>query len=207
VGSGLVTKLSQPGGNLTGVTNLSSETLRLDWLIEVVAPKVITKIFVPYNPDDKSAAFALTTAQDAAPGLELEIYPREAKNVSEMEQVLADMPEDIDAIYMLPDSIAISAITAFVDTSIERQIPLCVPTTTQVKAGALISYGLDLESASQQAARLAYQIFQGKNAGDLPVEESEFYLAINLDTAAKIDLFISDSIINQADFIYPDPTQ
>ncbi len=108
---------------------------------------------------------------------------------------------------MLPDSVAISAIQAFVKTALDHKIPLCAPTTTQVKAGALISYGLDLESASKQAARLAYQILQGKNPGDLPVEESEFYLAINLATANAIELDITDSIINQADFIYDETTE
>lgn len=207
VGSKLVESLSHPDGNLTGVTNLSSETLRLDWLIDVVDTKILTKIYIPYNPNDKSALFALGKAQDAAPDMGLEIVPAEATNVAEMELALAEMPEDITAIYMLPDSVAISAIQAFVKTALDHKIPLCAPTTTQVKAGALISYGLDLESASKQAARLAYQILQGKNPGDLPVEESEFYLAINLATAKAIELDITDSIINQADFIYDETTE
>lgn len=207
VGSGLVNSLSNPGGNLTGVTNLSSETLRLDWLIDVVSPKVLTRIYIPYNPEDKSAEYALAKAQAVAPDMGVEITPREARNGAEMVLALKEMPDDMNAIFMLPDSVAISSIQAFVETALEHQIPLCAPTTGQVKAGALISYGLDLESAGRQAARLAYQIILGKIPGELPIEESEFYLAINLATAEMIDQNISDSIINQADFIYNEITE
>ncbi|GAB4580860.1 MAG: ABC transporter substrate-binding protein [Anaerolineales bacterium] len=201
VGSGLVTSLSEPGGNLTGVTNLSSENLRLDWLLKV-KPEA-TKIFVPYNSNDLSSKYALTTATAASEELGVELFPYPVNNVEEMQQALAEMPEGMDAIFMLPDGLAISIIDDFVATALEHKIPLCVPTTTQVESGALLSYGLDLTSASQQAARLADQIIKGKKPAELPVEESEFFLAINLDTANLIGLRIPDAIINQADFIFP----
>jgi putative ABC transport system substrate-binding protein len=104
---------------------------------------------------------------------------------------------------MLPEGLAIEHIQEFVTTAIERKLPLAGPTTTQVKEGALLSYGLDLSSAGEQAARLADQILRGTDPAVLPIEEAEFYLAINLETAAAIGLEIPEPILNQADEIFP----
>lgn len=201
VGSGLVTKLSQPDGNLTGVTNLSSENLRLEWLLKV-AP-TIKKIFITYNSNDPSANYAYEVALAAAAEKNLELISEPVTDIDQMRQAIQDMPEDAEAIFMLPDGMAISAIKDFVDIAIQHNIPLCAPTTTQVEEGALMSYGLDLGLASEQAAGLADQILKGENPAVLPVEESDFYFALNIKTAEEIGLSLSDSILNQAKFIFP----
>ena len=197
--AGLVSSLSQPGDNMTGVTNLSAENLRLAWLIKINPD--IKKVYIVYNSNDASANNALETALKAAQELNVELILREATNSEQIHTALNEIPEDIHAIFMLPDGLAISNIEAFVKTAIERQLPLCGPTTTQVKDGALISYGLDVYSAGEQAARLADQILNGIDPAVLPVEEAKFFLAINLQTADLIGLNIPDEILNQADII------
>jgi putative ABC transport system substrate-binding protein len=120
-----------------------------------------------------------------------------------MKAAIAATPTDVDAIFMLPEGLAVNNTQEFVRTSIERGLPLSGPTTTQVGEGALVSYGLDLFAAGQQAARLADQILRGTDPAVLPIEEAEFYLAINLETAEAIGLKIPDSILNLADEIFP----
>jgi putative ABC transport system substrate-binding protein len=200
VDAGLAESLSHPGGNLTGVTNLGSESRRLEWLSKL-APG-IKNIYVPYNSKDRSAAAALVTAQEAASELGLVLITREATDNDQMKAAIDETPEDVDAIFMLPEGLAINNIQGFVTTAIKRKLPLSGPTTAQVEAGALVSYGLDLFSAGQQAARLADQILRGTDPAVLPIEEAEFHLALNLKTAEAIGLEIPEPLLNQANKIY-----
>jgi putative ABC transport system substrate-binding protein len=200
VSAGLAESLSNPGGNLTGITNLGSESRRLEWLLKL-APET-KEIYIPYNPKDPSAAAALVTARSAALELGVDLVTREASDDEQMTAAINEMPVDADAVFMLPEGLAINHIQEFVNTTINRQLPLSGPTTTQVEAGALVSYGLDLFSAGEQAARLADQIIRGIDPAVLPIEEAEFNLAINLNTAEAIGLKIDPDILNQADEIF-----
>jgi putative ABC transport system substrate-binding protein len=132
----------------------------------------------------------------------VDLITREASDDEQMTAAINEMPVDADAVFMLPEGLAINHIQEFVNTTINRQLPLSGPTTTQVEAGALVSYGLDLFSAGEQAARLADQIIRGIDPAVLPIEEAEFNLAINLNTAEAIGLKIDPDILNQADEIF-----
>src|SRR5690606_11096054 len=76
VGAGIVTDLTNPGGNMTGIISGASETRRLEWLL-TVAPGA-TQIYYPYNPDDPSPVRTLETlTEEVAPQLGIEIVPFE----------------------------------------------------------------------------------------------------------------------------------
>jgi putative tryptophan/tyrosine transport system substrate-binding protein len=201
VSTGMVESLSNPGGNLTGVTNAGSESRRLEWLTKL-APGIET-IYIPHNSNDASATSALQTAQEAALKLGVELVPQEATDDEQMENAVHAIPDNADAIFMLPDSLAIRFLPDLVANAIERRLPLSAPTSAQVQNGALISYGLDLFESGKQAGRLADQILRGTAPAVLPVEEAIFFLAINLDTARALELTIPEEIIRQADLIYP----
>jgi putative tryptophan/tyrosine transport system substrate-binding protein len=195
-GSGLVNTLEHPGGNVTGVTNGGSEPRRLEWLLEL-APE-IKRVFVPYNPDDPSPRAALDSAQTAAAELGIELVLYEARDDAAMVAAAANIPSDVDALFMLPDSLAIAHTNDFVAATLARNLPFSSPTGEQVRQGALVAFGINFYEAGRQAARLADQILRGQDPADLPVEEAEFFLTINLETADAIGLPISDEILNQA---------
>jgi putative ABC transport system substrate-binding protein len=185
VGAGIVDSLRNPGGNITGITFGAQEARRLKWLIQV-APS-IEQIYIPYNPEDQSAVLALETVREAATELDVELITREARN-----------PEEVDAIFLLPDSVVGAHTTEFV----ELQLPTSAPNPKALEThGILTSYGWDQTAAGKQAAGLADQIFHGIKSADLPVETAEFYSAINLKTAEAIGLDIPDEILLQADII------
>ncbi|HJS28289.1 MAG TPA: ABC transporter substrate-binding protein [Anaerolineales bacterium] len=192
---------SSPGGNLTGVTNGGSESRRLEWLRDL-SPETIKEIYVVYNSDDQSALVALATAEETAAKLGVSLITEPVTSDEAMVEAILQTPEEADAIFMLPEVMAVSHTADFVALALERKLPLAGPTTTQVEDGALVSYGLNLFEAGKQAARLADQILRGADPGTLPVEEAEFQLAINLDTAAAIGLDIPDEIINQANQVF-----
>ncbi len=199
VGTGLVAKISEPGGNVTGISNGRSEMRRLEWFLELVPD--VKRIYVPYNSIDPSAQAALQAAQTAAVELDVELIPQPGTDSAEMLEAINSIPDDVDAVYMLPDVLAISLMDQLVASTIERRLPLSGPTADQVAEGALISFGIDFHSVGVQAARLADQILRGSDPAVLPVEEGEFFLVINLKTAEAIGLEIDDTILQQANRI------
>jgi putative ABC transport system substrate-binding protein len=196
VGPGLVASISEPGGNVTGISNGRSEQRRMEWFLELVPDA--KRFYVPYNSTDPSAVAALTAAQTAADELDVELVPQPATVSSEMIEAINNIPDDVDAVYMLPDGLAINHMDQLVTATIERRLPLSGPTADLVAAGALLSFGIDFRSVGEQAARLADQILRGSDPAVLPVEEGEFFLVINLTTAEAIGLEIDDSILQQA---------
>ncbi|CAG0935256.1 hypothetical protein TFLX_04088 [Thermoflexales bacterium] len=200
VGAGVVNSLAQPGGNMTGVTFGPQEAQRLAWLTKI-APTV-KRVYIIYNPKDSGVQLALKTAKATAAKLGLEIISQEASNPDEIAVALTNFPENVDALYMLPDSqteIKLADILAFANT---HNLPTSVSNVERVKDGPLYSYAMKQISGGQQAARLADQILKGIKPADLPVETAEFFLAINLKTAQDIGLTISDDILSQAETIY-----
>ena len=196
VASGVVESLLHPGGNLTGIQAGGFVIKGLEWLT-VVAPNT-KHLYVPHNPKDNSSVQGLLELKEAATtlGIELSIY--EAKTPEEMASATAAVPEGVDAIFLLPDSLAVSFIDDFAEASLERGLPLSAVTSQHVKAGALMSFGPGFFQMGQQAAHLADKVLQGVPPSDLPVETAEFFLSINLGTASSIDLDIADEILRQA---------
>ena len=199
VGAGVVTSLTQPGGNITGVTFGPQEARRLEWLTEI-APAV-KRVYIIYNPNDSSAKLALATATATATSLGLEIVSREASNPDEVTAALTDFPENIDALYLLPDSRTEAQLADILAVANARHLPTSVANVSAVQNGPLYSYAMKLDPSGQQAARLADQILKGIKPADLPVETTEFFLAINLKTAETIGLDIPDEVLQRADEI------
>jgi putative ABC transport system substrate-binding protein len=196
VGAGIVDSLRNPGGNITGITFGTQEARRLEWLIQV-AP-TIEQIYIPYNPEDRSAVLALETVRAAATELDVELITREARNPEEVAAAVENIPEEADAILLLPDSVVGAHTTEFV----ELQLPTSGPNPKALEThGVLTSYGWEQTAAGKQAARLADQIFQGIKPADLPVETAEFFSAVNLKTSEAIGLDVPDEILLQANII------
>ena len=199
VEAGVVANMILPGGNITGVTFGTSDGQRLEWLLRI-APTV-KRIFIPYNPDDGSPIAALATVQEVATQLGLELVTLETRTADEIAAAVDNLPQDIDAIFLLPDSLVVAQAAAFAQIARQRQLPMSTPNESQVAEGALISFGFSMVEIGKQSARLADQLLQGADPAETPVEFAEFFLTINLETANIIGLDVPDAILRQADMI------
>ncbi len=193
VDAGLVNNLTQPGGNITGITNAGGDPRRLQWLLEI--DPSIERVFIPYNSNDVAPSTAFASLSEPAAALGVELVPAEVHSAEENLQAIADIPDDVDAIFLLPDDVIITHIKDWVDTAKQKQLPISTPNTFP---GSLMSFTFDSFTMGQQAARLADQVLKGANVGDLPVENAEFFLTIDLATAEAIGLDISDAVLEQA---------
>ena len=200
VASGIMQDLTHPGGNITGVKLSQSQAKRLELFLEI-APAV-KNILVPYNPSDTAAVSSVVQISEIATPLGINLVEAKASNADEVAALLDRMPESIDAIFLVPDSTVNSHLKDIVKLAIQRELPLSGPSTIQVEGGALTGYGIVHRKAGEQAARIAHRILRGANPGDIPVETAEFFQSINLATAEKIGIEISDDIIDQADFVF-----
>src|SRR5262249_48708093 len=136
--------------------------------------------------------------------LDLELVPAEASTTEAMIAAVTNIPDGIDAVLMLPDSLAIAQTATVVQTTYQRRLPLAGPTTAEVKAGRPRSFGGDLPATGKQAARLADQILRlGISPAEIPVETSEFELAVNLKAARTIGLPVPDDVVQQANLVIP----
>jgi putative ABC transport system substrate-binding protein len=176
-----------------------NQARRLELLLEMVPD--IHHVFVPYNPEDTAPISAVAQINDFASNLGVEIVAGLARNHEEVTELLSNIPEDIDAIFMLPDSTVNAHLADLIAVAIDRKLPLSGPSMAQLDGGALTAYGIIHYNVGAQAAHIANQVLKGADPGELPVEIAEFFLGINLKTADVIGLEIPYEILQQAHVI------
>ena len=200
VGSGFVSNLARPGGNVTGISNVVAElaSKRLALLKEAVPGA--RRIAAMFNPDDPVTVPQLRDAERAAPVLKIEIrfFPvRAIGNLPEtFKQILAWRADA--ALWILGQQQAFQ--TGSIELAASHRLPLMVGAGQNVEAGGLISYISDPVERYRRTAVYVDRILKGAKPGDLPVEQpTKFELAINLKTAKALGLAILPSLLTQAD--------
>ncbi|MDJ0824733.1 MAG: ABC transporter substrate-binding protein [Rhodobacter sp.] len=199
VAAGVMTDLTRPGGNMTGVMLSQNQARRLE-LLRNVLPQV-RRVLVPYNPDDPAPVSAVAQLDDVAPEMNLTLVHAEARDDDAVSRLIADLPQDIDAVFMLPDSTVNRRIADLIAATNARGLPVSGPSTAQVEAGALMAYGIVHREVGGQAARIASRILRGADPADMPVETANFYLTVNTAAADRIGLDLPEEILQQADVI------
>jgi putative ABC transport system substrate-binding protein len=194
--AGIVKSLSQHQGNITGVTFGPQEPKRLKMLLNIVPG--IQKIWVPYNPDDKSPKLGLQRLVEPAAKLGIEIVQEHVRSKKELLSALENYPEDVDAIFIPTDSLMVALSDILISFSIQHQIPLSSPQREAVRRGALCSYGFSIFDVGKQASLLVVKILEGASPSSIPVELSEFVLAINLKTAEAINVDVPGQLLRHA---------
>jgi len=200
VAAGIVAKLAQPGGNLTGISSLTTELVpkRLEAL-KTLMPTA-RRVWAIYYADDPSSLAAVRKAEEVAPRLGLSPVPRSVRTPEELERVLKDIrPGDA----LLPPDIATMDIPAVIlEVSLSSRVPAVFPAALWVGHGGLVSYGSDYHAQGVQASRLVAKVLLGARPPDLPVEGADkIDLAVNLKTAALLGLTVPRKVLLRADML------
>jgi putative ABC transport system substrate-binding protein len=199
---GLVESLARPGGNVTGVTNLTVELggKRLELLKEAV-PK-IDRIAVLYEPANPSSLLEMKDVLPAAArALKLAIHPWEVRTANEFEQVFnAQSKKRPDGLYVSPGALMNNNQKRIVAFALKNRLPSAYGRGEYVDAGGLMYYGADLADSYRRVAYYVDRILKGAKPSDLPVEQpTKFELVINLKTAKQIGLTIPPNVLARAD--------
>jgi putative ABC transport system substrate-binding protein len=200
VATGLVKKLAQPGGNLTGISKLTPELMpkRLE-LLKRLSPGTRRVWFIYYG-GDLTASAALVKALEASPRLGIDLVPRTVLTTEQLTMLLRELRAG-DGL-LAPDIDTLDIPAVLLETSLVARIPAVFPATLWVEHGALVSYGPDYHAQGIQAARLVAKILRGARPHDLPVEGADkIDLAVNLKTAALLGTTVPRKLLLRADML------
>ncbi len=204
VGSGLVTSLARPGGNVTGSSNLAQELVGkcLEQLTQAVPG--VSRVAVLWQPGtlgDRTEKEMLERAEAVARALGVRLQFVEARGPADFDRAFSDMTRArAGALTVLPSSMFSSERRRLVDLAAKNRLPAVFPFRWFADVGGLMSYGPNQADLWWRAATYVDRILKGAKPADLPVEQpTKFELVINLKTAKALGLTIPPALLQRAD--------
>jgi putative tryptophan/tyrosine transport system substrate-binding protein len=201
VAAGLVESLARPGGNVTGLTNLSPDLSgkRLELLKEAVPGA--TRVAFLWNRLSPVTSLALKTTQETANALGLQFQSLEVQNSENFDSAFQTMiRERAQAFLTTPGPIIASHQAQILQFAANNRLPAIYPYSEFVDAGGLMSYNPSYDDMYRRAAIYVDKILKGRKPADLPVEQpTKFEFIINLKAAKQISLTIPPNVLTRAD--------
>ena len=207
VGSGLVSSLARPGGNVTGLTNINAELSgKLVALLKEAVPRA-TRVAVLWEPADPDRRAILDNLRSAAQAVRVTLQSVEVRRHTEIEPAFATMKRQrAEALIVVGSTMLVPQWIA--DLALGHRLPLAsiggpqYPGSAYTWSGGLMSYEQNREAVYARAAAFVDRILKGIKPADLPVEQpTRFELVINMRTAKALGLTIPPSIMIQADHV------
>jgi putative ABC transport system substrate-binding protein len=201
VAFGLVASLARPGGNLTGVSSMTTELMpkQVELLSELVPQAGVIALLV--NPKNPAAERIIEDVQEAAHMKGIQLHILKASTDSEIDANFATLLElHAGALVVTPEPFFNSRREQLVALAARHAIPAIYSSRQWAAAGGLISYASSATGLYSQAGVLTGKILKGAKPADLPVEQpTRIELIINLDTAKALGLTVPPSILARAD--------
>jgi putative tryptophan/tyrosine transport system substrate-binding protein len=202
VGTGFVTSLARPGGNITGHSTISPELSgkRLELLREVV-PKLSRVAFL-WNPDVRGAVLDYNQTEGAARSLGLQLQSVEVSRAENLDRAFSAITKERAQvpIFPTPNPVGFANRGQIASFAQKNRLPSMFGQNEYVDAGGLMSYGPSNADLWRRAATYVDKILKGRKPSDLPVEQpTKFELVINLKTAKQIGLTIPPEVLARAD--------
>jgi putative ABC transport system substrate-binding protein len=198
----LVTSLAQPGGNITGLTNIAAQiaSKRVQLLKE--AFPLMRRITLLVNPsDDQAMSRFVDEAKTSAIALGLEVQTVEVRSVGEFEDGFKRMVDNgSEGLITMPNGLFYQGRLRAGQLAIAHKIPFMVVSRETLEGGALMSYGPDFQAIFRRTAVYVDKILKGEKTAQLPVElPTKFQFLVNLKTAKALGVTISESFLLRAD--------
>ncbi|HET7876457.1 MAG TPA: ABC transporter substrate-binding protein [Methylomirabilota bacterium] len=200
VATGIVASLSQPGGNITGLTSIAAEMegKRLELLREVIPS--VSHIAVLWNAASPLQVIAEKQTQAAAQVLRMKVLSLGVRTKEEIEDALAAIVrERPGALLVLADRLFLHHRARIMDFAAQQHLPGVHAYRELVEVGGLMSFGPSYADMHRRAAYFVDRILKGAKPADLPVERpATFELVINLKAAKALGLTIPQSVLLRA---------
>jgi len=204
VGSGLVTSLARPGGNVTGLSNLALDLVGKCLELLTQAVPGVSRIAVLWHPGvfpERTERDMVKAAEVAARALAVRPQFVEARGPAEFDRAFSDMTgARAGALTVFPSNMFITERRRLADLAAKKRLPAVYPWRDFVDAGGLMAYGPNYDDLFRRAATYVDKILKGAKPADLPVEQAtKFELVINLKTAKALGLTLPQSLLGRAD--------
>jgi putative ABC transport system substrate-binding protein len=201
VGTGLVASLARPGGNLTGISDVSAEvTPKRMELLKQVAPN-LRRVAMLWNADDLGMSLRYQASEAGARSLGISVEPLGVREPDDFNVAFSAMTKDPpDAILMVTDSLTILNRKRVFEFATAHRLPAIYEFDFLVRDGGLMSYGPDQDESFDRVGALVDRILKGAKPAELPFEEPTlFKFAVNVKAAQSIDLALPATLLARAD--------
>jgi putative tryptophan/tyrosine transport system substrate-binding protein len=200
VGSGFVTNLPRPGGNITGFHNFEP-AIGGKWLafLKQIAPD-LRRVAVVHVPEIVPNAAFLRVVEAAAPSLGVSVTAAEIRNAADIERVLSAFGQEGGGLIVTPSALTATRRDLIIALAARFRLPAIYSFGFYAESGGLMSYGINQLELVRSAASYVDRILRGTSPGDLPVQlPLRYELVINLKTAAALGLAVPNSLQLLAD--------
>jgi putative ABC transport system substrate-binding protein len=201
VGAGLVIDPDAPSANVTGVSDMQPVEPILE-LAKGLNPE-LKAVGAIYSSGESNSVFLIEQEKEAAEAMGLELVEATAGTASEVKAAADSLVGKVQAITVIGDNTAVSALEAIIKVCQENKIPLYAGDTDSVKRGAAAGFGFNYEDLGKQAGAQAAKILGGTPVGDVPVEFAQnLILATNAAAAEKMGVTLPQELLDQAQETY-----
>jgi putative ABC transport system substrate-binding protein len=200
VASGIVPRLNQPGGNITGFANYEA-SLGGKWLelLSEIAPG-LKRAAIMFNPDTSPASAFMPSVETAARTLKVEPITALVRSDVEIETAIISLGRTPGGgLVVMPDIFTTVHRAPIISAAARNNVPAVYWQSPFAREGGLLSYGVDLADTYRRAATYVDRILRGAKPAELPVQmPTKFEMAVNRKTATALGLTIPPSILLRA---------
>lgn len=197
VGSGLVTSLEKPGGNVTGTSDAVSASKIME-LAKRITPGIKT-IGALYNSSESNSIAVINELKEYAAENGMEVIEGTVTNTSEVQQVTQSLASKVDAIFSPIDNTIAAAMPIVSQVAENAKVPVYVGADSMVADGGLATYGINYIELGKETADMAIEILSGGNPGEMPVRTiSEVEIYVNKKTADAIGITLPEDVLSEA---------
>ena len=200
LGTGLVSTLARPGGNVTGLsveaTDLGGKRLEL---LRDVVPN-FRRLGIMANVGNSASVLEMREVQSASGTLGLEVKTLDIRQAEDIARAFDELKGHADALYVCIDTILFANRIRIITLALAARLPTMFTTREAVKAGGLMTYGPSFPELFRRAGDYVDKILHGAKPEDLPVEQpTKFDLVLNLTTAKALGLTVPQTLLARAD--------
>ena len=197
VAAQLVASIDQPGGNVTGVSDMAPVGDHVA-LIREITPDV-KRLGVVYNPGESNSVSTMAALRTATEAAGISLVEAVATKSADVQAAVRSLVGKVDAIYVPTDNTIVSALESAVGAANEAKLPLYAGDVDSVDRGALAAVGFDYGQVGLKTAGLVDRVLKGEDPGTIPVEfASGSDLRVNKKAAAAIGLSFPQAVLDRA---------
>ena len=197
LGAQLVKDMEKPGGNVTGLSDMSPVAEHVA-LIKEILPEVKTIGYL-YNSGEANSVSLLAVLKTEAEKAGLTVVESAATKSADVQGAARALVGKADAIYVPTDNTIISALEGAVAVAEESKLPLFTADTDSVTRGSLAALGFNYHDVGKQTGEIVVRILKGEKAGDIPVRVAAGSdLVVNKAAAAKMGVTLPEAVLKRA---------
>ena len=200
VGAGLVKSMEQPGGNVTGTSDMSPIDRQLELILEFMPQ--MKKLGVIYNSGEVNSMTLVRVLKEEAGKRGIEVEEATVSNSAGVFQAAKSLIGRSEAVYIPTDNTVVSALEAVAQVGYQAKLPIFAADVDSVGRGAIAALAVDYYQMGRQTGEMVARVLQGARPADMPVETlREFQVHLNPGSAAKMGLTVPDALLKKADKI------